>query len=114
MLRKEMRTKIIGSAPHHYSILGGMEHNGWGVVPIIEMLKEVEILWMGSAPLHASHISSKKLLCTWGALPIAFAHVNQKSCSIDGERSLCGTSSNWLSASCKFFSLSAIPWFGTN
>jgi hypothetical protein len=92
----------------------GCEHNGWGVLPVIEMLKEVEIQWMGSAPHHASHISSKKLLGKWGALPIAFAHVNQKSCSIDGERFPCGTFSNRISAFYKFFSLSATPWFGTN
>jgi hypothetical protein len=59
---------------------------------------------MGSAPHHASHISSKKLLCRWRVLPIAFAHVNQKMCSIDGEHSLCGTSSNQISASCEFSS----------
>jgi hypothetical protein len=56
----------------------------------------------------------QKLLCKWGALSIAFTHVNQKSCSIDGEFSLCGTSSNEISASYKFFSLFAIPWFRTN
>jgi hypothetical protein len=60
---------------------------------IIGMLKEVKIQWMGSAPHHASHISSKKLLYRWRALSIAFVHVNQNSCSIDGERSLCGMSS---------------------
>jgi hypothetical protein len=27
--------------------------------PSLEMLKEVEIQWMGNAPHHASHISSK-------------------------------------------------------
>jgi hypothetical protein len=36
--------------------------------PSLEMLKEVGIEWMGSAPHHASHISSK-------------------SCYADGERS---------------------------
>jgi hypothetical protein len=55
----------------------------------------------------------QKLLSRWGALPIAFAHVNQKSCAIDGERSLCDTFSNWISASFESFSLSATPWFGT-
>jgi hypothetical protein len=49
----------------------------------------------------------------WGALSIAFVHINQKSCFIDGERSLCGMSYR-ISASCKFFSLFATPWFGTN
>jgi hypothetical protein len=39
---------------------------------------------MGRSPHHASHINSKKLLCRWEALPIAFVHVNQKGCSIDG------------------------------
>jgi hypothetical protein len=29
----------------------GWDHNEWGVLPIIEMLKEVEIQWMGSAPI---------------------------------------------------------------
>jgi hypothetical protein len=47
----------------------GWEHNGWGVLPIIEMLKEVEIQWMKSTPHHANHISAK-------------------SCLADGERSL--------------------------
>jgi hypothetical protein len=88
---------MIGSAPHHYRCLGRMK-----------------IYWMGSASHHASHISSKKLLYRWGALSIAFAHINQKSCSIDGKRSICGTSTNQISESCKFFSLSATPWFGTN
>jgi hypothetical protein len=46
----------------------GWEHNGWGVLPIIEMLKEVEIEWMGSAPQNATQIVVK-------------------SCSADGERS---------------------------
>ena len=78
------------------------------------MLKEVEIKWMESAPHHVDHISAKKLLCKRGALPITFVHVNQKSCSIDGEHSLRGTSSNWTSVSCKFFFLFAILWFGTN
>jgi hypothetical protein len=41
----------------------GWEHNGWGVLSIIEMLKEVEIQWMGSTPHHTIHISSEKLLC---------------------------------------------------
>ena len=31
---------------------------------------------------HNNHISSKKLLYRWGALPIVFKHINQKSCSI--------------------------------
>jgi hypothetical protein len=86
----------------------GGEHNGWGVLPIIEMLKEVEIEWMGSAPYQC-----QKLLSRWGALPIAFAHINQKSYSIDGERSLCDTFSNQISTSCESFSLSATPWFRT-
>jgi hypothetical protein len=47
--------------------------------PHLEMLKEVEIQWMGSALHHASHINSKKLLYRWGALPIAFAYVTKKT-----------------------------------
>jgi hypothetical protein len=57
----------------------GWEHNGWGVLSIIEMLKEVEIQWMGSALHHVNHMSAKKLLCRWGALPIAFAHITKKA-----------------------------------
>jgi hypothetical protein len=56
----------------------GWEHNGWGVLFIIEMLKEVEIQCMESALHHASHISSKKLLYKWGALSIAFVHITKK------------------------------------
>jgi hypothetical protein len=37
---------------------------------------------------------SQKLLYRWGALPIAFANVNQKNCFTYGERSLCGMSFN--------------------
>jgi hypothetical protein len=110
MLRKEMRTKMIGSAPHHWRCLGIMEGE---YSPSLEMLKEVEIQWMGSAPHHANHINSKNCSAD-GVLPIACVHVNQKSYSINGERSLCDTSSNRISTSCKFFSLSASPWFGTN
>jgi hypothetical protein len=43
------------------------------------MLKEVEIQWMGSAPHNAKQIKSKKLLCRWGMLSIAFAHVTKKA-----------------------------------
>jgi hypothetical protein len=48
----------------------GLEHNGWGVLPIIEMLKEVEIQWMGSAPYCLYPCQPKKLFYRWGVLPI--------------------------------------------
>jgi hypothetical protein len=75
MLGKEIRTKMI-VLPIITDAWEGWEHNGWGILPIIEMLKEVEIQWIGSAFHHTNHISSKKLLYRWGALTIAFAHVN--------------------------------------
>jgi L-alanine-DL-glutamate epimerase-like enolase superfamily enzyme len=49
----------------------GWKHNEWGVLPIIEMLKEMEIQWMEQP------YQFQEVLCRWRVLPIAFAHVIQ-------------------------------------
>jgi hypothetical protein len=86
---------MMGSAPHHPRCFGGME-----------------IQWMGSTPHRLNHIIVK-------------------SCSANGERSVLPLpivikkvvlqigiapliSSNWILASCMFFSLSLSPWFETS
>lgn len=78
MLKKELRTKMIRSALHHYKCLRGMERQWKGNTHLIEMFKKVEIWWMGGIPHQNSHISSKKLLCRWRILSITFAYVNNK------------------------------------
>jgi hypothetical protein len=99
---------IIGNA------LEGWKPNGWRALPIIEMLQEMEIQWMESAPLRLDHITFKRCFANGEYFPLSLPMSTKKGCFTNKERSLCGMSSNWILASCKFFFLSVSPWFETS
>jgi hypothetical protein len=85
-------------------LLGGDEDKNDGErSPSLEMLRKDGNTVDGKRSPSPQPYHSQKLLCKWEALPIVFAHVNQKGCFTDREHFLCGMSSNWISASYKFF-----------
>ena len=74
-------------------------------------VKDVEIQWMGSALHRPSHINPRRCSIDGKRSPLPLLMSTKKRCSTDGERFLCGMSSNWILASCKFFSLTMSPKF---
>jgi hypothetical protein len=87
MLRKEMRTKMIGNAPHQLQMLGRdgnimdgeyspslrcsrrWKYSGWGALPITPSISVLKNCFVdGECFLLPLSMSAKKLLYRWEAL----------------------------------------------
>jgi hypothetical protein len=73
-------------------------------------VKKMKTQWMRNTPIALAMLVPKAAL-QMGSTPRCLCPCQPKKLPIDGEHSPCGTSSNPISTSCKFFSLFASPWF---